>query len=80
MKTSATATISSMVTTWYPSMHACSAQIGSISVTYVTAACAAIDAAEPLPTSPKPQMTTFLPESMTSVARMIESGSEWRQP
>merc|ERR1719231_1433452 len=34
----------------------------------------------PLPTSPKPQMTTFLPESMTSVARMMPSGSEWRQP
>jgi len=46
----------------------------------VTAACAAIEAAEPLPTSPKPQMTTFLPESMTSVARMMPSGSEWRQP
>merc|ERR1719502_1425340 len=25
-------------------------------------------------------MTTFLPESMTSVARMMPSGSEWRQP
>merc|ERR1719460_1938951 len=80
MNTSATGTISSIVTTWYPSMQACSAQIGSISVTYVTAACATIDAAEPLPTSPKPQMTTFLPESMTSVARMMPSGSEWRQP
>ena len=33
-----------------------------------------------MPTSPKPQMTTFLPESMTSVARMMPSGSEWRQP
>jgi len=32
MKTSAIGTISSMVTTWYPSMQACSAQIGSISV------------------------------------------------
>merc|ERR1719311_1735602 len=63
-----------------PSMHARSAQIGSISVTYTTAACAAIEAAEPLPTSPKPQMTTFLPESITSVARMMPSGKEWRQP
>merc|ERR1719201_1665834 len=63
-----------------PSMHAWSAQIGSISVMYTTAACAFIEAAEPLPTSPKPQMTTFLPESMTSVARMMPSGSEWRQP
>merc|ERR1719460_3377987 len=80
MKTSAMGTISSIVTTWYPSMQACSAQIGSISVTYVTAACAFIDAAEPLPTSPKPQMSAFLPASMTSVARMMPSGSEWRQP
>mmetsp|Transcript_1839 Transcript_1839/g.5400 ORF Transcript_1839/g.5400 Transcript_1839/m.5400 type:complete len:419 (-) Transcript_1839:34-1290(-) len=80
MKTSASETRSSIVTTWYPSMHACSAQIGSISVTYVIAFCARIDAAEPLPTSPKPQMTTFLPESMTSVARMMPSGSECRQP
>merc|ERR1719199_2202932 len=63
-----------------PSMHACRAQIGSISVTSVTADAAFIDCAEPLPTSPKPQMTTFLPESITSVARMMPSGSEWRQP
>ena len=33
MNTSATETTSSTVTTWKPSMHACSAQIGSISVT-----------------------------------------------
>merc|ERR1719253_2137334 len=71
---------SSMVHTMKPSMHACSAQIGSISVTYVTADAAFIDWAEPLPTSPKPQMSAFLPASMTSVARMMPSGSEWRQP
>merc|ERR1711966_209841 len=63
-----------------PSMHDCSAQIGSISVTYVTADAAFIDWAEPLPTSPKPQMSAFLPASMTSVALMMPSGSEWRQP
>merc|ERR1712087_259650 len=40
MKTSASEIRSSIVTTWYPSMHACSAQIGSISVTYVIAFCA----------------------------------------
>merc|ERR1712003_37248 len=71
---------SSMVHTMKPSMHACSAQIGSISDTYVTADAAFIDWAEPLPTSPKPQMSAFLPASMTSVARMMPSGSEWRQP
>merc|ERR1719331_2191344 len=48
MKTSASEIRSSIVTTWYPSMHACSAQIGSISVTYVIAFCARIDAAEQL--------------------------------
>ena len=42
-------------------MHACSAQIGSISVMYTTAACAAIEAAEPLPTSPKPATIATLP-------------------
>merc|ERR1719326_28910 len=80
MTTSTSPTMSSRVATWKPSMHACSAQIGSISVTYTMAACAFIDCAEPLPTSPKPQITTFLPESITSVARMMPSGSEWRQP
>merc|ERR1719198_2472500 len=71
---------SSIVHTMKPSMHACSAQIGSISDTYVTALAAFIDCAEPLPTSPKPQISAFLPASMTSVARMMPSGSEWRQP
>mmetsp|Transcript_993 Transcript_993/g.3120 ORF Transcript_993/g.3120 Transcript_993/m.3120 type:complete len:294 (-) Transcript_993:17-898(-) len=36
--------------------------------------------AQPLPTSPKPKMTAFLPAIITSVARMMPSGSEWRQP
>merc|ERR1712160_122418 len=71
---------SSIVATMKPSMHACRAQIGSISETYVIADAAFIDWAEPLPTSPKPQMSAFLPASMTSVARMMPSGSEWRQP
>merc|ERR1719460_3037566 len=78
--TSTIETTSSIVTTWKPSMHACSAQIGSTSVTYVTADAAFIDCAEPLPTSPKPQMSAFLPASITSVARMMPSGSECRQP
>merc|ERR1719198_966417 len=80
MMTSISPTMSSRRATWKPSMHACSAQIGSISVTYVTADAAFIDCAEPLPTSPKPQMSAFLPASITSVARMMPSGSEWRQP
>merc|ERR1719324_913112 len=37
-------------------------------------------AAEPLPTSPKPHTSARFPPSITSVARMMPSGSEWRQP
>merc|ERR1719424_636655 len=80
VKISISPTHSSMVTTWKPSMHACKAQIGSHSVTNTRAPPPRSAKAHPLPTSPKPQMTTFLPESMTSVARMMPSGSEWRQP
>ena len=52
MKTSAVPTTSSRRWTSKPSMAACSAQIGSISVTITRAACALSEAAEPLPTSP----------------------------
>ena len=41
---------------------------------------AASEAAEPLPTSPKPATQATLPESMTSVARRIASTSDSRQP
>mmetsp|Transcript_173391 Transcript_173391/g.421725 ORF Transcript_173391/g.421725 Transcript_173391/m.421725 type:complete len:312 (+) Transcript_173391:215-1150(+) len=80
MKMSAWPTTVSRRTTWKPSMHACSAQIGSTSVTNTTAPWALRDWAQPLPTSPKPHTTAFLPAIMTSVARMMPSGSEWRQP
>ena len=42
----------SRVATWYPSIAACSAQIGSISVTQTCADSARSACAEPLPTSP----------------------------
>ncbi len=61
-------------------MSAWSAQIGSDSVTVTRAPWPRSDSAEPLPTSPKPQMTAFLPESSTSTARLMPSMSEWRQP
>jgi len=61
-------------------MHAWSAQIGSISVMNTVAPQALIDAAAPLPTSPNPQMTAFLPAIMTSVARMMPSGVECLHP
>ena len=38
--------------TWKPSMAACSAQIGSTSVTTTRAPWPASDSAQPLPTSP----------------------------
>mmetsp|Transcript_15557 Transcript_15557/g.54045 ORF Transcript_15557/g.54045 Transcript_15557/m.54045 type:complete len:422 (+) Transcript_15557:392-1657(+) len=80
MKMSASSMTLSILRTMKPSMHACSAQIGSISVTYTTAPCAFSACAQPLPTSPKPATTQRLPAIMTSVARMMPSGSEWRQP
>mmetsp|Transcript_1586 Transcript_1586/g.6944 ORF Transcript_1586/g.6944 Transcript_1586/m.6944 type:complete len:235 (+) Transcript_1586:1874-2578(+) len=80
MKMSASETTDSRRTTRNPSMAACSAQIGSISVTYTTAPAAFMAWALPLPTSPKPQITMRLPASITSVARMIPSGRECLQP
>ena len=38
------------------------------------------DSAQPLPTSPYPQTTATLPPMSTSVARLMPSMSEWRQP
>mmetsp|Transcript_13686 Transcript_13686/g.43741 ORF Transcript_13686/g.43741 Transcript_13686/m.43741 type:complete len:338 (+) Transcript_13686:743-1756(+) len=63
-----------------PSMAACSAQMGSTSVTVTMLPAARSACAQPLPTSPKPHTTARLPASITSVARMMPSGSEWRQP
>merc|ERR1719182_523900 len=61
-------------------MHACKAQMGSISVTTTRAPQPRMAWAQPLPTSPKPQTKARLPPIITSVARMIESGSECRHP
>src|SRR3954470_1942207 len=54
--------------------------MGSVSVIVTRAPWPRSDSAEPLPTSPKPQTTAFLPESSTSTARLMPSISEWRQP
>merc|ERR1719446_479031 len=80
MKMSHSPTTDSSLATWYPSMHACRAQIGSTSVIMTRAPAPRMAAAQPLPTSPKPQIMARLPPIMTSVARMMESGKEWRQP
>merc|ERR1719203_2420793 len=73
-------TTSSMVTTWKPSMQACSAQMGSISVTRTRAPAPLRANAQPLPTSPLPQTSARLPPIITSVARMMPSGRECRHP
>merc|ERR1719396_99064 len=62
------------------SLHAWRAQIGSISVTRTRAPAPRIAKAQPLPTSPYPQINARLPPIMTSVARMMPSGNEWRHP
>src|ERR671916_389501 len=61
-------------------MAACRAQIGSISVTITRAPCPRSDSAQPLPTSPYPKTTATLPPISTSVARLMPSISECRQP
>jgi hypothetical protein len=52
MKMSAVSTTSSSVVTWKPSIDACSAQIGSISVTMTRQPWPRSDCAQPFPTSP----------------------------
>src|SRR3954453_1466338 len=79
-KMSAFSTTSSSVTTSRPSIAACSAQIGSISVTTTRAPCPRSDSTQPLPTSPYPHPTASLPAIITSVPRFMPSMSECRQP
>ena len=80
MKMSQMSTTSSMGDTWKPSIAAWSAQMGSISETITRAPAALSACAEPLPTSPKPATKHVFDAIITSVARMMPSGSEWRQP
>src|SRR5581483_203662 len=61
-------------------MAACSAQIGSISVTMTRAPWPRRDSEQPLPTSPQPQTTATLPPISTSVPRLMPSISECLQP
>src|SRR6266566_5766254 len=61
-------------------MAACSAQIGSTSVTMTRAPWPRRLSAQPLPTSPYPHTTATLPPISTSVPRLMPSMSEWRQP
>src|SRR6516165_200622 len=72
--------VSSNVVTSKPSIAACRALIGSISVTTTRAPIPRSECAEPLPTSPYPQITQTLPATITSVARLMPSASDSRQP
>src|SRR5580698_3582175 len=72
--------VSSTVVTSKPSIAACSALIGSISVTTTRAPIPRSECAEPLPTSPYPQITATLPATITSVARLMPSANDSRQP
>eukprot|EP00438_Fugacium_kawagutii_P006072 Skav200573 [mRNA] locus=scaffold917:265418:266189:+ [translate_table: standard] len=64
----------------HPSMHACKAQIGSISVIKTRAPAPRMAKAQPFPTSPYPATRARLPPIITSVARMMLSGRECLQP
>src|SRR6185437_5308105 len=77
---SAWPSVSSTVATWKPSIAACNAQIGSISVTTTRAPNPRSECAEPLPTSPYPHTTATLPATIRSVARLMPSASDSRQP
>src|SRR5215217_692250 len=77
---SASLTASIIFLTSKPTIAACNAQIGSISVTITRQPAPANEAAEPLPTSPYPPTTAILPANITSVARRIESTNDSLQP
>src|SRR5690606_14751881 len=72
-------TVSSFFTS-YPSIAACRAHIGSISVTVTIDPAPRKDAAVPLPTSPYPQTTTRFPANIKSVARRIASTADSLHP
>src|SRR6185437_1880520 len=72
--------VDSTVLTSKPSIAACSALIGSISVTTTREPYARSECAQPLPTSPEPHTTDTLPASITSIARFRPSASDSRQP
>merc|ERR1719401_20100 len=80
VKMSTSPTTDSMSATSKPSMHACKAQMGSISVTITRAPAPLMAKAQPLPTSPYPHTNALLPPIITSVARMMPSGRECLHP
>merc|ERR1719431_1912497 len=75
-------TTSDNLTTWNPSMQACRAQMGSISVTKTTQPMFFKDWQQPFPTWPYPHTTTSFPPNMMSVVRLrlskMDSLQEYR--
>src|SRR5690606_39364613 len=63
-----------------PSIAACNAHIGSISDTITRTPALRNDSADPLPTSPYPATAATLPANIKSVARLIASTNDSRQP
>merc|ERR1719277_405675 len=80
VKMSISPTTESISATSKPSMQACKAQMGSHSVIITRAPAPRIAKAQPLPTSPYPQISARFPPIITSVARMMPSGRECRHP
>merc|ERR1740139_708567 len=80
MKISPVLMMDSSLLTSYPSIAAWRAQMGSTSTTTTREPRAFMAWAHPLPTSPNPQMMTYLPAIITSVARIRPSGRECRHP
>merc|ERR1711913_269732 len=73
-------TASSKVVTSYPSQAACKALMGSTSDTMTRHPKPLKDWAEPLPTSPYPATKATFPANITSVALLIPSHKDSRQP
>ena len=71
---------SSILLTAKPSIAACKAQIGSISVTITLAPAPLNEAAEPFPTSPYPATTATFPAIIISVALLMASTNDSLHP
>ena len=63
-----------------PSIAACKAQIGSISVTVTIEPAPLNEAAVPFPTSPYPHTTTLFPANIISVALLMASTADSLHP
>src|SRR5690606_21724521 len=76
----ASLTASAIFFTSYPSMAACNAQIGSISVTITRTSAEREHAADPLTTAPSAATAVTFLAHIQSLARGIASTNDSRQP